>query len=333
MTVSPVITEDQNIASYVTPFELKRYLTETKNTRYPVQDDQQLRTFCLGASRLLEGECHRRFYPRREIRVYDNPTKRGSRVFTRTTMGAGTVTSPNWRLIERRSTGMLKLDEDLLHLFGITADTVAVDISDARLLRGPIENVTPFDRIDMSSLVFNRTPGSNAVDGLWGHHADWSPSNAFEKVGTLTAAIATDDTSFAVTPVGTSLDGSPSIQQFHLLLLGASVEDELVFVTNTNPETSKITVRRGINGTQAAITAWPLGTSVFVYRPHGDIVIAIQALAAYSYRRRFSVGKNEDRTLASSSGILLMPSKIPQEVSQFIARYRRSRIRVAGMVG
>lgn len=326
--ISPTI----NIGVYVTPYELKRYLTESKNTRYPVTDEESLREACIGASRVLDNETNRFFYPLRETRVYDFPISRRTRIAARTALGGVSVSSPHYRLIEGRADQTLKLDGDLLEVFALTTGNGDKTISDQnfKLLKGPSYNITPFDKIEIVNATFSAERASNAIDGLWGHRVDWSPSKAFKLVGTVTGVLDATQTIVTVTMLPSFSLFGPSLQQFNLIVFGDDVSGEIAFVERIVSEKNEIQVIRGVNGTTPV--ALSAGANIHVYEPYGDVKTAAIPLAAYYYRRRFSVGKNEERTLASSTGILMLPSRTPDEVVRFIKKYKRSRIRVSGLL-
>jgi hypothetical protein len=105
-------------------------------------------------------------------------------------------------------------------------------------------------------------PYTLLVTGIWGWHEDYD--NAYDSVDTVqdAAGISASDTTITVADVdGEDLDGfTPRFSAGNLI----KIEDELMDVLSTDTTLDTMTVRRGRNGTTAAIHA--NGAAISVYR-------------------------------------------------------------------
>lgn len=292
-----------NVGVYATFYEVKEFLFGSEDQNDLQKDDRILQRFCVQASRAFDRYCHRRFYPIRETRCFDHPD----------------------RITE------LILDDDLLEVNTLTTDNgdTTVSASDYFLMTGDVYGRTPYSRIKMNADgdQFNFEYGetwqrANAVDGLWGYHEDWS--NAWANLDTVQ-----DNPLGAATTTLTVADAdgedenglTPRFQEQQLIRFGTGVTAEMAFVTQVDNSANTLTIRRGVNGSTAAQQA--NGTAIYVYRPMDDIRSALLTLSAYYYRRRSSVGGADDRPLASATGVMIMPNRLPGEVKDALAAYKR----------
>ncbi len=279
---------------YTTLADLKTYLSITDDN-----SDEKLRAFVTDASRMFDAETHRHFYPLTETRYFDhpdNPTR-------------------------------LDVDDDLLDIDTFTTQNgdTAVAAADYFLMCGDGYNVQPYNRLvmdtdgDVPILLFSGTPQqANAITGIWGFHEDWD--NAFDAVDTLKADMTADATSMTVNDAdGADLDGiTPRFKVQQTIKVGA----EHLYVTAINTMPNVLTVRRGVNGTTAAIHA--TDDAVKVFRPVEDVGRAVRRLAAWLYAQRDTPYTPRIET---ETGTTVIPESAPSDVKRVALRYKRRRVR------
>lgn len=312
---------------YATAEQIKEYLTKEPG-RF-VDDDQRLMRFAVQATERFNRECKRQFRPVRETRLYDHPGSFGGAVLQPSTGVSNPHLGNPTAFLSLPS--VLCLDEDLLEIVTLTTQNGGTTItsSDYLLKSGDNYNRSPYDRIELKTngtqtvfLSSGTTQQSNSVDGYWGYHDDWD--NAWVQVDTVqdnplsssAASVTVADADGA-----DEMGFTPRFQRQQLVRFGSSSTAEYAYVIGKNNDADTIDVVRGVNGTTAAEQAQ--STAIYVYRPMWDIVEAMQLLAVYSYRRKDSVGNADDRGLASSTGVLVLPPKLPEEVSSAISGYKR----------
>jgi len=227
-------------------------------------DDVLLGGYCVIASRMIDGECKRKFYPALETYYYDHPA----------------------------DPGVLRVDGDLLAVTTFTTQNgeVTVGSDDYYLMCGGSYNYTPYNRIvmipdgDYPNLLYSgRLQKANALTATWGYHEDWAnawqdSNDTVQNAGGITAA----GTSITVSDAdGANLDGeTPRFKAQQLIKVG----DEYMHVTDRNDTTNAITVRRGVNGTTAA--AHDADTTIYIYRPMAVVYEAARQLAKWLYNIR-----------------------------------------------
>lgn len=322
-----------NLGVYATYEEVKEYLDNRSQQDLNI-DNTALKRFAVRASRRFDSLCFRKFYPTLETRTFDDPVQSASRAQggrrVRVTVSAGDfgplIIPPIASAIRP---DVLKLDDDLLEVVTLTTSNGDITITAAdRLLRtGNARNQTPYDRIVLKSdgtttlFTFSGTPqDANSVTAFWGYHEDWA--NAWASMDTVQ-----DDplTSSETTVTVADADGEdengliPRFRAQQLIRFGTGTSAEYAFINAVNPEVNTLTVRRGVNGTTAAQQA--NATAIFVFRPMEDIVLAMLVLATYSYRRKDDIGRSSDRSLASSTGVLLLPARLPDDVTRTVETY------------
>lgn len=292
-----------NAGVYATMYEVKEYLLGNEDAPFLKKDDRQIVRFCIQVSRAFDRYCHRRFFPLRQIRYFDHPE-------------CGTE---------------LILDDDLLAVSSLTTSNgdTTIAASDYFLTTGDLYGKPPYSRIRLNSdgtQAFyeygNTLQQANAVDGLWGYHEDYD--NAWAQVDTvqdnpLTISAATLTVADADGKAENGL--APRFQEQQLLRFGTGVTAEIAYVTGVNVSANTLTIRRGMNGSTAAQQAQT--TAIYVYRPMDDIHHALLILATHAYRRRGSIGGDDDRPLATAAGVVIMPNRLPSEIKDAIAAYRR----------
>ncbi|MCP4707722.1 MAG: hypothetical protein GY869_03780, partial [Planctomycetes bacterium] len=189
-------------------------------------------------------------------------------------------------------------------------------------------NIQPYNTVqlkaDGDTTVFQysgTTQQANSVDGIWGCHDDYS--EAFQSVDTVQDnPLAVGDTELTVADAnGEDENGmTPRFQDGQLIRFGTGGTAELGAVVRSKYDTNILTIKRGVNGSTAAEQA--NGTAIYVYRPMYDVVNTALILSAWAYRRKDSVGAPDDRPIATSTGVVILPSKLPGEVLDAIRAHR-----------
>jgi hypothetical protein len=125
------------------------------------------------------------------------------------------------------------------------------------------------------------------VTGTWGWNEDYT--NAFDSVDTIQdiGGINASVTSVKVADAdGADLDGfTPRFSPGNLV----RIESELLEVTAVNTTTNVLTVRRGVNGTTAAIHAAATALEVYRVDERIDRITARQTALLYARRGAFQV--------------------------------------------
>lgn len=332
--------------TYATIIEVKEYLSNVTNTAKWTQDDQRIARFCEQMSRKFDAHCNRAFYPRKAIRYFDHPsTGLPSTVPTGYPVGvvgqgyAGDTQYRNYPGISANayrtgaSLNRLDVDDDLLEVFAFMTDNgnTTITSSNYYLKSGRSYNHAPYSRIELKYggtpeiLTWTGTPQqANTVSGVWGYHEQWA--DAWAQVDTVQDnPLLIGSTSLTVSDAnGVDEQGwSPRFQIQQLARLGTGEDAEYVYLIDVNVSTNVLTIVRGVNGTTAA--EWAQGTAIYLYRPMAEIKHAAEVLTVWAYRRKDSAGKEQDQPLAGS-GILIVPSKLPHDVTSILDIYKRSPI-------
>jgi len=282
--------------------ELKAELGITDTT-----DDSRLRKLMRDASRGVDGHCRRTFYPLRETRYFDHP----------------------W------DASVLRLDRELLEVVTFTTQNGAITPlpGDYYLMCGQVEGMQPYDRIamrvdgDYPTLSYNETEQrANAITGIWGYHEDWA--NAWEAVDALAAGITAAATTLTVADAdGADLDGlTPRFMVQQLIKVGS----ETMYVTaKVAGTTNSLTVRRGVNGTTAAIQA--ISAPVSVFRPMEAVARATMMQAARLWKRKDTafatvVGPGGMSGRNAATGMFEVYRGVDPDVEQLLGPYVRREI-------
>ena len=323
-----------NLGVYATYEEVKEYLDNRAGEDLNI-DNTLLKRFTVQASRRFDSLCFRKFYPTLETRTFDDPVLSGSRalggrvarVRVSSSYGFGPLIVPPVFPGIRPDT--LKLDDDLLEVVTLTTSNgdTTIAAADQLLRTGNARNQTPYDRIVLKSdgtttlFTFSGTPqDANSITAFWGYHNDWA--NAWASVDTVQDAPLTASATVVTVADADGEDENgltPRFRPQQLIRFGTGTSAEYSFNNAVNPDADTLTVQRGVNGTTAAQQA--NGTAIFVFRPQPDIVLAMLVLATYSYRRKGTIGSIEDRGMASSTGVLLLPPKLPEDVTRTLLTY------------
>jgi hypothetical protein len=269
---------------YATLAEYKAYVTARGQTATTdTTDDSVVNLLIESASRFIDTQTRRKFYPSIQARVFDVPTERD-----------------------------IFLDEDLLELTTLTNGDLTVISASDYTLRGttpPYWNVAPKDT---SSIYWTYSAtGSReqviSLYGVWGYHDNYS--RAWLQVGTLSAAI-TDTTTLAF-----------SATTGHAITVGEIVKIGSEIYNIASAGVNTITpVRRGDNGSTAATHL--ITTPIYAWQPMEGARQSCLEIAHSSYERRFGRNTSDSATV-TAIGIVLSPQDIPATAKAFIAAYVR----------
>lgn len=313
---------------YATAWEISDYIKVKDKQGYQVTDSRLFR-FAVQASRKFDKFCGRVFLPRRETRYYDHPSKMQRNASFPLSPTSLASPYPNVNLAQADTT-RLKLDDDLLAVVALTTNNgnTIITANNYNLMVGEEYNLMPYSAIQLlingtqtNFLYTGTTQRANEVDGIWGYHEEYA--EAWQQIDT----VQSDPLTVAATSVlvnGADDDDEmglrPRFQEQQLLRFGTTDTAEMSYLKKVDYTANTLTIKRGVNGSTAAQV--PQGTPIQVWRPHADIVGGLLVLAAYVYRRKDSVGTQKDQTLAAS-GVLILPSKLPDDVKDEIGFHRR----------
>ena len=300
---------------YTTIDELKEFIEGGLGEGIETDSDSLMRRFCIDASRMFDTWVtngvppKRHFYPTSATKEFDHPTD-----------------SPT----------VLRLQNDLLEITTLTTENGSVTILPADYV--PVtskgdHNRTPYAVIKLpedssvGTFSYNGTKlKANAIDGIWGYHDEWA--DAWEDSGDVVkddpqiTAVATtltvDDSD------GDDINGFPHRFKAQQVI---RIGDEYLWVTAVDRSNDILTVRRGMNGTTAAVHLKDV--SIDIFRPMDDVRAAMTALVAYLYQHRSSIGSPDDRPLATADGVMVLPSTLPEEVQRMLKPYRKERLLVS----
>lgn len=150
------------------------------------------------------------------------------------------------------------------------------------------------------------------VTGTWGYHPDydyaWQLEDTIQDVGGITAASTTITVADA--------DGidwlgrTPRFSAGQLIRIGT----EYIRVTATDTTANTLTVRRGVNGSTAAVHA--KSDSIYVYSCEDSLRRAVARHAALLYKRRGAFDQPQ-----GDFGGLAYPNDLPAEVLGILQNY------------
>jgi hypothetical protein len=291
---------------YATIDELKEYIGLTALAE--TKDDALLLRFAIQASRVFDTFAtngvmpKRRFYPTLATKDFDHPSD---------------------------DTQQLRLYDDLLEINTLTTENGATTISSSDYNLQTADgryNQTPYRQIRLTgdgtttAFAFDGTgDAANQVTGFWGYHDDWA--NAWQDSTDTVQDAPLSDSATTVTVndvAGDDINGIPNRFKRQQLL---KIEDEILWLVDTNQTDNILTVRRGMNGTVAA--SHVQGTAVYVFKPMDDVVEAMQVLATHLYRRKDSIGTPDERPVSNLQGQLILPGVLPDEVKQILKPHRK----------
>jgi len=272
--------------SYATRASFLRWVTP-QNIDADIIDDQVIDSILEATSRYIDGQTHRKFYPRVETRYFDVPGTRELEidgdllaVTTLTNGNDATIASTEYNLFPRNATPYLGLK-----LIASSSYSWASDSS------GNTEWV-----ID--------------VLGEWGYHDDYA-DNGWTLAGTLGAAISDTTTKAFTATAGHSLVAGQIIK----------IGSEIQIIDSISSTGTTITpIARGDNGSTAA--THDNATSIYIWNPQPEIEQATKLIAQSIYRR-FGHPNQSDESIVTASGVVITPKDVPGLAAVIIKTYQR----------
>jgi hypothetical protein len=276
--------------SYATLAEYKNFVTARGQTpTTDATDDGVIEQILEAASRFLDSQTSRWFYPRIETRYHDLP---GAAQFA--------------------GVSELDFDADVLEILTLlNGDGTSIAAAEYNL-RPKNESPKYGLRIKANStLIWEFDSDGNwekvlALTALFGYHNRYA--DAWKTGGTLGAAI-TDTTGLSATmAAGHTLASGQIWRVDNEILIGSVSTNTLTFV------------KRGDNGSTAATHL--NGATVSIWQPMEEARNAVCEIANTAYRRRFGQSLSNTET-TTGAGVVLSPRDVPAMAAKFIATYRR----------
>jgi len=269
--------------SYATLAEYKAYVTargQTSTTE--TTDDGVIESLLESASRYIDDETGRVFYPYVQTRYFNVPQDRE-----------------------------LPLDEDLLEVITLTnGDSTTMSASEYYLVPKNIYPAYGLKITDISAYMWqSNSEGSieNAVSvlAIWGYRQKYSV-NGWKSGGTLGAAISTTSATSATMTAG------------HTLLTGQTWRIDNEIVTGS-VSSNTLTIERAFNGSTAATHL--NGATVYYWQPETGARNAVLEIANSAYHRRFGRSTSDSVTV-TAAGVVISPRDVPAQARAFIYSHR-----------
>ena len=266
--------------------------------------DDILATYARTASRLIDREANRRFYPRVEARSYDIPKKSRRLLLDDDLLAVNTFTNGDDTEIPEGSYLLHPANEDVKYALEIEPAT------------------TYAWQTDPSGGQF----GSQVIDvtGVWGWHDEWDL--AWDAVSDVDDAVkmTASATTFTIPDYdGADSYGMPLAVTRQRLL---KIEDEYLYVVSITEETSgkgTVTAIRGVNGSTAAEHLKDVPVSI--YRPPALILQMSLRLALWLYKQR-TAKSDIDRPAVTADGVTVLPMALPEDVKTMLSLVRRASV-------
>lgn len=274
--------------SYATLADFKVFKTSRgQSSTTDTTDDAVIELLLKAASRYVDTQTAREFYPYIQTRYFDLPSSDD---------------------IDLRT---LKMDADLLEVISIVnGDGVTIPSTEYTLRP---RNASPyiFVRLVDNSTYYWASDGAGdthdviAVTGIWGFH------NRYTSAWLIGSTLAEDlDTS------ETGID----VASGTLFAVGDVIRfgNELGYVSAK--ATNTLTTTRAENGSTAATHL--TSANVSIWQVMDELKNAVLEIAAQAYSRRFGQSSNATATV-TAAGVVLSPRDIPAMATDFIRTYRR----------
>jgi hypothetical protein len=209
----------------------------------------------------------------------------------------------------------LRLDRPLLSLTSVVAhETTVTSVAEAFP-----QGQTPYwhIRITSSGLLWwdyasKTDPSYATITGIWGYHSDYA--NAWMAVDALAVGINAGVTTITVVDVdGADQYGlTPRISTGSLLKIG----DEFLDVSATDTTANTATVRRGANGSTAAVHS--LGDTVYTFQVEEPIRDVVARQAGFKYARRGAY----EASVLDGIGQTNYPQDLLRELAAVVSEYQ-----------
>lgn len=270
--------------AYATLAEYKAYVTARGQTASTdASDDGVIESLLENASRFLDDETGRQYYPVVQVRYFDVPDGRE-----------------------------LMVDDDLLEIITLTnGDSTTMPSTEYYMVP---RNYTPAYGVkitDVSTYTWiSNSAGSmeNAIsiEAIWAYRYRYA-SEGWKAVTVTTEALDTSEVEFDVS-------SSTLFSAGQIIRYG----NELGIVAST--AANKVTVlARGDNGSTAA--AHDSGITIYIWQPEAGAKEAALEIANQAYLRRFGKSVSNAETI-TAAGVVLSPRDIPTKAMNFIRAHR-----------
>lgn len=272
---------------YATLAEFKNYVTSRGSETYSdYADDLVIIQLLETASRYLDSQTSRFFYPVIETRHYDLP-----------------------------GDDELNFDVDVLEVITLlNGDGTSIAANEYNLYPKNYSPRYSLDLKDTSNIIWSYDADGNsdaviALTSIEGFH-DRYARDGWKLAGTLGAAI-TDTTSLTFT-----------MTSGHTVAIGKiyRINNELYTVSGFSGDVITIEERGGSGSTAATHIN---GTTVYEWHPMEEARNACIEIANNAYRRRFGQSSTVNTETVTGAGVVLSPREIPVLAKDFIDTYRR----------
>ena len=239
------------------------------------------------ASRLIDDEAERTFFPRVQTRQFNVP---------------------------ERDKRVLPIDDDLLEIITLTnGDNVAIAATEYNL--EPFNDPPHFEIVmkEASTIFWQEDTSGNAervldVLGFWGFHSDYN-ARAWTLGSLINMAGDVNATEIALTVDDATLHA----------------DDELIKIDNeimrqTSESGSVLTVARTENGSTGAIHLDDV--QIYIWQPIADIRTACLLIAHNFYKQRTGKGVAAVATV-TPAGVVISPQDIPGAAMRIIKKNKR----------
>ena len=277
------------INSYATTQEFKNFKTQraqsTINT--DAADDLVIGSLLESASRYIDDQCRRKFYPSIETRYFNVPEDQNNDL-------------------------LLFVDADLLEITTLTnGDTTTITSTSYNLLPRNVSPKYGIKLIPTSNIYWMNDSTGNGefvipVYGVWGFHNNYS-QRAWQNVGTLGSDLN-------ISSLSATLTAGHAVLTDMLV----KIDSELMLVSvSTNTMTI---LNRGENGSTAATHS--SGAVVYAWIPQPEIKNAVLLIASNMYSARAGQVANGKVTV-TNAGVVIKPEDVPTIAQQTIQAFTR----------
>lgn len=273
------------INSYATLGQFKLYVTSpSQSLASSLTDDAVIESLLEAASRYIDSQTGRKFYPSVDVSYYDTPEH-----------------------------PVLDLDDDLLEVITlINGDGVEIPATDYTLL---LYNRTPHYAIRLRnaspSFWTGRENGFEAaieLTAIVGYHERYY-QQGWRTGSTLSGALNNSNLSFSVVS-GAGFESGQIIR----------VDNELMIIDSVN--INAITVlMRGDNGSSAA--AHDAGKPVQIWQTQSEVRQATLEIANMYYHRRFGDNLSAAVSTITTGGVVITPRDVTETAAAIIKRLKR----------
>lgn len=271
--------------TYATLADYKAYVTARgQTTSTDAADDGVVTDLLNYASRYIDLETRRTYYPRIETDLFDIP-------FGRT----------------------LYFDDDILEVTTLTNGDSTVIASTEYITQGTKPPYWSLSLRNNSSVSWEAAANGNtqqviSLACVKGTH-DRYTQRAWQQVGTLGAAI-TDTTTLAFT-----MTAGHSIVAGNIVKIDSEIYNVSTVATNTITP-----IKRGDNGSTAATHL--INTPVYAWQPMEGAKLSCLEIANSAYHRRFGRTTGDSATV-TAAGVVLTPQDVPTTAKAFIISMRQ----------